>query len=195
MEKRYRGTGYFYPKTMLVECPKCKKEAQIVTPKGVYSDEVELQCLSCIHKESLADRILYKASVKRNCPNCGKRIEVKQDNLKKAPRDMSVTCLQCDFTAEYTPNVESYIAKNNLHKMKGDPFFNYPLWLQTSVKGKLFWSYNREHLEEIRTFVDADLRERQSSYLMTMVAKLPKFIQRAKNRKDIMRAVDLLLRK
>jgi len=196
MEKRYKETGYYYAKYYLVECPKCGKEA-IVSYNGNYwsQRDAELKCPHCLHKERYVDRLMYKATVKRNCPDCGKNISAEQDNLKSPVKEMTVTCPNCGFRAEYASNITSYIPSKQLNGLKGDLIFNYPLWLQTNVKGNLFWAYNREHLEEIRIYVKAELRERQSWHLMTMVARLPQFIKDAKNREDILKAIKVLREK
>ncbi|WP_062176519.1 hypothetical protein [Dysgonomonas macrotermitis] len=196
MEKRYKQTGYYYAKYYSVECPKCHKEAT-VSHDGSYWGwkNAELKCLHCMHKENRADLLLYEVTVRRNCPDCGKQISAEINNLKNPPKEMNVTCPDCSFSAKYTTNISSYRLVNKLNGMKGDPLFNYPLWLQGEVKRNLFWAYNREHLEEIRSYVDAELRERQSLYLMTMVARLPQFIKEAKNRDDILKKIDILLKR
>lgn len=196
MEKRYKQTGYYYAKYYLVECPKCRKEA-VVSFSGSYwtRQNAELKCPNCLHKETYADQLMYKVTVKRNCPDCGKSISAEQDNLKEPVKEMTVTCPNCEFRAEYTSNVTSYIPAKQLNGLKGDPLFNCPLWLQSEIRGNLFWAYNREHLEEIRAYVEADLRERQSLYLMTMVARLPQFIKDAKNREEVLRTIKLLREK
>jgi hypothetical protein len=73
-----------------------------------------------------------------------------------------------------------------------DPLFNLPLWLQTEIRGNLFWAYNRRHLQDIKTYVQAKLRERQSDGYTTMVERLPQFIKSAKNRDAILKAIDQL---
>ncbi|MGW1527919.1 hypothetical protein [Streptomyces sp. NPDC002159] len=74
-----------------------------------------------------------------------------------------------------------------------DPYFGLPLWLQVETRHGWLWAYNLEHLDLIRRFVQASLRERAPWYdtgqKMTLVARLPVWIKRAKNRDDILRAV------
>lgn len=75
-----------------------------------------------------------------------------------------------------------------------DPYFRLPLWLQTQTRHGRLWAYNLEHLDQIRRFVAADLRERAPWYdtgqKMTLVARLPVWIKRAKNRGEVLRAID-----
>lgn len=75
-----------------------------------------------------------------------------------------------------------------------DPYFGLPLWLQTEVRPGRLWAYNPEHLELIRNFVQAPLRERApwdaQVKKMTLVARLPTWIKAAKNRDEVLRAID-----
>ncbi|WP_370748105.1 hypothetical protein [Streptomyces sp. MnatMP-M17] len=74
-----------------------------------------------------------------------------------------------------------------------DPYFNVLLSLQIETRHGWLWAYNLEHLELIRQFVQAPLRERASwdetGRKMTVVARLPAWIKRAKNRTEILRAI------
>ncbi|SEO21651.1 hypothetical protein SAMN05216267_102040 [Actinacidiphila rubida] len=74
-----------------------------------------------------------------------------------------------------------------------DPYFGAPLLLQVRTRNGWLWAYNLEHLDVIRRFVQASLRERAPWYdtgrKMTLVARLPVWIKRAKNRDEILRAV------
>ena len=190
MEKRFKIKKYPYLQYYLVECPRCKKEAIVTRPD--MNHNAELKCRNCMYMENSDQSVLYKVSVKRNCPCCGDQIYEMKDNLKKPLKELSSTCLKCGFKAEYTPNVYAYKYVPEIKGMKGDPFFKLPLRLQTNVKGNLFWAYNREHLEQIREYVDADLREIRSLYSRSMFAWLPKFIKDAKNREAVLKAISQL---
>ncbi|MFI8215740.1 hypothetical protein [Streptomyces sp. NPDC085932] len=77
-----------------------------------------------------------------------------------------------------------------------DPYFGMPLWLQVETRHGWLWAYNLEHLDLIRRFVQASLRERAPWYdtgqNMTLVARLPAWMKAAKNRDEISRAVGRL---
>ena len=70
------------------------------------------------------------------------------------------------------------------------------LWLRTGTRHGELWAYNLQHLDLIRRFVAADLRERAPWYdtgqKMTLVARLPAWMKSAKNRAEILRTVDRL---
>ncbi|WP_329262309.1 hypothetical protein OG223_45155 [Streptomyces sp. NBC_01478] len=71
-----------------------------------------------------------------------------------------------------------------------------PLWLRTRTRHGELWAYNLQHLDLIRRFVAADLRERAPWYdtgqKMTLVARLPAWMKSAKNRDEMLRTVDRL---
>lgn len=58
------------------------------------------------------------------------------------------------------------------------------------------WAHNLKHLELIRAYVQAPLRERAPWYdagqKMTLVARLPRWIKSAKHRDEVLRAIDRL---
>ncbi|MBZ6105898.1 hypothetical protein KVH20_26340 [Streptomyces olivaceus] len=74
-----------------------------------------------------------------------------------------------------------------------DPYFGVRLWLQTETRHGWVWAYNLAHLDLIRRFVQAPLREGIPWYdhgrKMTVVARLPAWMQQAKNRDEVLRAI------
>lgn len=76
-----------------------------------------------------------------------------------------------------------------------DPYFGLPLWLQSETRHGWLWAYNPEHLDLIRQFVQAPLRERaprdtKARKKMTLIARLPTWIKSAKNRAEVLRAIE-----
>src|SRR5438874_5956664 len=72
-----------------------------------------------------------------------------------------------------------------------DPFFDRPLWLQTPCCGHILWAYNSRHLDTLRSYVAADLRERTGP-TMGMLDRLPAWIKKANHRTEVLRAIDRL---
>jgi hypothetical protein len=72
-----------------------------------------------------------------------------------------------------------------------DPFFGRPLWLQTRCCGHLLWAYNRSHLDALRAYVAADLRQRTGP-TMGMLDRLPAWIKKANHRAEVLQAIDRL---
>ncbi|MCF3130818.1 hypothetical protein [Streptomyces olivochromogenes] len=75
-----------------------------------------------------------------------------------------------------------------------DPYFGLPLWLQAETRHGRLWAYNPEHLKLIGQFVQAPLRERApwnaQVRKMTLIARLPAWIKSAKNRDEVLRAIE-----
>ena len=69
-----------------------------------------------------------------------------------------------------------------------------PLWLRAGTRHGELWAYNLAHLDLIRRFVAASLRERDPWYehgrKMTCVARLPAWVKSAKNRAEMLRTID-----
>ena len=77
-----------------------------------------------------------------------------------------------------------------------DPAFGLPLWYQDIVKGNIIWAFNMRHLTEIKNYVKSTLRERTTDkFKMTMVEKLPDFIKMAKNREEVLKALQGMVSK
>ncbi|WP_413760666.1 hypothetical protein [Streptomyces sp. MMBL 11-3] len=79
------------------------------------------------------------------------------------------------------------------HAPATDPYFDVRLRLQIETRHGWVWAYNLEHLELIRRFVQAPLREgipwHDHGRKMTVVARLPAWMQQAKNRDEVLRAI------
>lgn len=71
-----------------------------------------------------------------------------------------------------------------------DWYFKFPLWLKVPCCGETLWAYNSIHLETLEKYVSATLRERTKKGRNSFLSKLPKWIGLAKNRDEILRAID-----
>jgi endogenous inhibitor of DNA gyrase (YacG/DUF329 family) len=179
----------------LVECPKCKKAAVVQIDETHVPHTGKLTCMNCFHAETTEDLIRYNAIVKRSCDHCGKPIHITIPNQKLKSEQISVPCPHCGTTRVYQPRNEEYRIVYKSSDSPSDTMFNLPLWLQIEVKDNLFWAYNKKHLQDIKRYVQAKLRERQTLEFTTMVERLPKFIKEAKNRDAILKAIERLERK
>jgi DNA-directed RNA polymerase subunit RPC12/RpoP len=181
-------------KEFLVECPKCKSLATVTTNKSDDTSNDKLVCNNCNHIEKADELKRYIAIINRACDNCGQKIEITISNNKEKVEEFTIPCPHCGIVRTYKPRNEAY---KLIYKHSGicDPIFNLPLWFQADIKGDTFWAYNREHLREIRNYVAAKLRERQTTTHMTMVERLPNFIKVAKNRDTILKVIDKLINK
>lgn len=165
-----------------VECPYCKHQA--VVKDGIFS------CDHCFRIESKQDKRRYISRASLPCPFCDTRIENELAALGKPLKNMIVRCHSCGTEMETRATNIPYFIQADIKADKKDPLFGYALWYQTMAKGHSFWAYNREHLNEIEAFVEADLRhDNRTYYTRSITAWLPKFIILAKNRTHIQKAI------
>jgi hypothetical protein len=61
--------------------------------------------------------------------------------------------------------------------------------------GKTIWAYNRAHLDALRQFVSAQLRERTVVANASLFSRLPAWIKSGRNRKKVLAAIDRLGRR
>lgn len=139
----------------------------------------------------------FLRSILVRCPGCEKParvIPVPGDTVRPgrmlfAPRRL--VCRGCGLSRAWSRR--SVTLSRGTARPATDPYFGVPLWLQIRTRHGWLWAYNLEHLDLIRHFVAASLRERASWYdtgqRMTLVARLPAWIQRARNRDEVLRAV------
>lgn len=192
---RYSGTDtvwHSYMNEFVVECPKCRREALVIT--GIPLDNTKLNCGYCSHTEKAADLIKYKVSVREHCDNCGKGIDKVIPHSKKKVDGFAISCAACGATRIYRASNEQYSRSYDNGAQGTDPIFGLPLRLQCNVKGNLLWAYNRLHLREIKNYVEAKLRERQITTHTTIVEQLPSFITEAKNRETVLKAIEKMER-
>lgn len=138
----------------------------------------------------------FLASVLVRCPGCEKVAHILagpggegQDPGLFAPRRL--VCRNCGMAKKWSRGTVA------LHRDRcepaSDPYFDVRLWLQTETRHGWVWAYNLEHLDLIRRFVQAPLREgipwHDHGRKMTLVARLPSWMQQAKNRGEVLRAI------
>jgi hypothetical protein len=72
-----------------------------------------------------------------------------------------------------------------------------PLWLKTPCHNHVLWILNRQHLDFLEQFVQAELREERlpSSSSRRMSAALPRWMLAGKNRDDVVRCLRKLREK
>ncbi|MFF0201315.1 hypothetical protein [Streptomyces sp. NPDC005017] len=131
------------------------------------------------------------------CPGCENvaRVVPAPDDVDPGGRTLfmarRMVCRGCGLSREWSGRTVTL--SRGTARQATDPYFGMPLWLQAETRHGWLWAYNPEHLDLIRRFVEASLRERAPWYdtgqKMTMVARLPAWLKRAKNREEILRTV------
>ena len=159
-----------------------------------FPRRAQLRSLTGVHRETWTGEKWNgptRGEYLRFCPVCGKasprRALRHDDATQKATRYLSWKC-SCGNSVKREIN---WYAERPT-RTPVDPFFGYPLWLQTSVAGEVLWAYNELHLAQVRDCIAADLRERQFDGKWSMVARLPSWMKLAKNRSKVLRGLQNL---
>ncbi|MCX4831251.1 hypothetical protein OG746_21175 [Streptomyces sp. NBC_01016] len=139
----------------------------------------------------------FLGSILVRCPGCEGAARVVPAPEHSAPggrilfRPRRLVCGGCGLSRTWDGRCVSL--NRGTHHPATDPYFGAPLWLQTETRHGWLWAYNHEHLDLIRRFVRASLRESAPRYdtgqRMTLVARLPVWIKQAKNRAEVLRAI------
>jgi len=118
------------------------------------------------------------------CPRCRRQASIRTCNGAPGPGSWRSTCFQCGLTKE----------QNQQRACAGqvDPWFGLPLWLVGEYRGHRIWAYNRRHLEQMRRYVAATLRERGHGPRCgkSMIEALPGWMKQARNRAGLLREFD-----
>ena len=89
----------------------------------------------------------------------------------------------------------SYEPKANYEViLTGDPcdwYFQLPLYLQIECSGNTLWALNLEHLNYMESYIEAEIRKSHPYYL-SVESRLPKWMKLAKNRNEVLRAIQKL---
>lgn len=185
-----------------VHCPKCSGKAHI-RPFGdtfpryglLQGVEWRLTCTACFHTEENGrwyGAATAFAAVK--CRECHAPLE------RSAPWEgpwekLALHCEACGDHCTY----DAHITRHPYHEgQKTDPVFGLHLWLQKSFREEVFWAYNYEHLDVLRRYIGARLRERGIEPRNTirknsaMLSRLPTFMTKAANRESLLKLMEQL---
>ena len=119
------------------------------------------------------------------CPACEKKAMAKRNAEEKSAR---LFCVHCG----YNKDLSTASGKNGSVTMPANVFFDADLWLKAAFKNELFWAYNPTHLEYLARYIEAGLREHKDRTHFTLLEKLPRFYQEAKNREGLLKVIEKL---
>ncbi len=195
--KRYNGEPsrlYDFMNQYSIVCPKCQQEGIIEVASFLDTKNAELKCHHCYFSEKVSERLRFRLAAKAKCFHCLAMLSFNIVHRQTKPKYINVVCQQCKVVNKVSENWEQYMLKYNQSGIV-DPIFGLPLWYQVEIKEEVLWAFNAKHLKEIRSYVSSGLRERTTDkFKMTMVEKLPDWIKIAKNRKDVIKAIDKILK-
>lgn len=132
------------------------------------------------------------------CQNCEKKAIIKFEKFQDI--HVKLVCPNCGFNRNsdkkylgYSSTKNSSDISENMIVFGGgiDPYFHITLWYTANVGENLFWAYNYEHLNFIKNFVSAKLRERdiENRVNKSLGSRLPKWITSNKNREMILKII------
>jgi transcription elongation factor Elf1 len=182
---------YHFKDRVTVVCPQCTRRAEVRTDLTTY--HTTFHCPNCHHHRT-SDNTRTELNLRTFCNACGHRIVVHRPDVKVRKQALRVKCPACHAVASYPPEYRSYRGFGGTTEGT-DPFLGLDLWYRDSLGEHLFWAYNYDHLHYLEGYIGASLRERKTASRMSMVEKLPRFMQLAKNRGALLKLIARLKRK
>lgn len=126
------------------------------------------------------------------CGNCGyKWLNQKVHRNRLTPTTRKWTTIECP-SCEQATKVPLTWTTERFSGAAIDPVFGLPLYLQARCCGETLWVYNREHLNKLREYTHASLRERVNGRHWSMFARLPRWMSAAKNRESVLASLEKL---
>ncbi|TGL75985.1 hypothetical protein [Leptospira yasudae] len=188
IQEKYVGL-FDYSNLILVQCPKCKHKAEVLN-ESEFRNNRKVHCNHCGFIKTEEDNYWNGTYmlVAQRCPVCGNRHFYRKSNVKlKSTKEVikSVSCSKCQKTSKVKLDL---IREVSTYKVT-DPYFGLSLWLQKTVNNHTLWFYNYEHLQDIKEYIQAGLREKIPDNKRTMFTKLPKWIKSAKQREKIIESI------
>jgi hypothetical protein len=185
----------YFSEEVWVHCPRCAEPAVVTTKLPKYTLPIPddhnsvCRCNFCGFLDSgSANWAGYvQGFVSRPCGNCGSSIFHTTEPIRKPYKTTPLTCEACKKEREY--EIRWYRYRND---KATDPYFGFDLLLQTSIKNNPLWFYNLDHLEYLKEYVEAKLREDDGRHKYSMITNLPTWVKSAKNRAIIVRKLNQL---
>jgi len=205
-------TVYFSEK-IWVKCPKCSEPALVKTELPKYTipfptgHKSVCICNNCGFQDSGNENWsgYYQGIVKQYCSSCGSKSKEKFNNrlnngigsavsllfisepTKKPYADINIQCLTC-----YKENKYKILWYRYRNDKASDPYFGFDLLLQTDIKDNVLWLYNTDHLDYLKEYVEAKLREDNGRHKYSMITNLPQWVKSSKNRDVIVKKLNKL---
>ena len=206
--KRFVDQGvlsyHFVQFPIWVKCSFCQKAAQIIDLTNPDSDEVHtyFSCLNCGKKydhdennyKTLDQHPLIEARIDQKCEcKLGRYRYLKTfKNKSHIPAFIELSCNICEKMEKFSP----CISRDIIHTRtitEWNTFYHHTLWLTEETRLGKIYVYNKIHLQYLKAYIEADLRER--TYLnvnKTYFNRLPAWIKSARHRKEVLKAISRL---
>lgn len=188
-------TTSYFSTHIWIHCPKCNQPALVNTTLSQYTIpfpcnyQSECHCRSCGFKTTDINTWngVLQGIIQRSCSHCGNKIHHITKPTKTPYKTDSVQCSICFTKKDY--NITWYPYRKD---QPTDPYFGFNLWLQTQVKTHTLWVYNLEHLQYLRDYISAYLREDKQRFKYAMISNLPQWMTNRKNRDLIVKKLNQL---
>jgi len=197
-----------------VHCPVCQKLAKIIEIKERESETINVLCTQCTYRKALQhiriqsyDYMSYHFNLNQNMTEWSGACEVEinkkctickqgkykylQQYARKSliPRQITVSCNFCLRENKFDDSVY-ILRKVSYSKVGFDPYYSYSLFLNIAVRQGQICAYYPTHLEILKSFIQAGLRERKlPNYNRSYFSRLPAWIKSSRNRKEILKAI------
>jgi len=167
-----------------VVCPNCSEMGSVASNENNYY----FKCHSCV-KRTKVPRYKSEFVVKGKCEPCASYFRTTVEENLKHFKALRVNCPRCKTLADastvqkLSPVRVSYYQEIIQGKER---FTGYPLYFLDTLDGEPIWALNREHLEYLISYIEADLRiESWGKYGQSWA--IPKFMKLAKNRDKVLK--------
>ncbi|MBA6316803.1 hypothetical protein [Cellulophaga baltica] len=185
----------YFSEVIWVKCPKCFDLAVVKTELPKYTipfpegHKSICNCNSCGFQDSENENWsgYVQGFINQACGNCGSRISHTTEPTRKPYKLSEITCEVCKSERDY--KIKWYRYRN---EKSTDPYFGFDLWLQANIKDKELWLYNIDHLDYLKEYVEASLREDDGRHKYSMITNLPQWIKSSKNRELIVKKLNSL---
>jgi hypothetical protein len=163
-------------------CPKCDKLGIVKADR----ENAYFKCTACGDSQTKS-RTVYRYDVHSQCKECGRyyRTDIKD----KSKQHFSLLYVKCPYCGAVQSDKVRKVAEkwSVIEEIKNgiEPYFDFPLYYQSSFDSKPVWAISREHLQYMIDYIQADVREKPTAdYIVkkTQADHLPTFMKLAKNR-------------
>ena len=198
IHRKYKVDSYLYGFSVVPEahvcvvCPNCSKMGSVTSDENNYY----FKCHSCVKRKEVP-RYKSEYVVEGKCEPCANYFRTTVEEDLKHFKALRVHCPRCNTLADASTVRKRSPVRVSYHQeiIKGkERFTGYPLYFLDALDGEPIWALNREHLEYLIHYIDADLRiEPWGKYGQSW--SIPKFMKLAKNRQRVLKILKRLREK
>ena len=187
---------YDFEDNIYVHCPQCNGKAIVRkdNPKDFVSERT-LSCSKCFYSIK-GKALLLSLDLHKNCLQCDGAIDIIIPQVNERKKSINIKCPHCGCHQTFKPTYQ--LTKKIFDNPEGlptDDYYGLPLWLSAPFKHHVFWALNYDHLNYLKSYIQAELRQRHQRKRPTMVEKLPHWIKLQKNRDELLKDIDTLAQK